>query len=193
MKISVKAAFFAAVWNARSFEETRYYLNGIHFEPGCMVATDGHILTAAQIEYDGLPVILPASKKAYTAAKGRKAALVQWDGSILSVVDVNGATLHMEPCAPIDGTFPDWRRFLPSGDLVPTGAAFLAPVLAALLETSKCLSGSSGYTMRGADRLSPLLVTYLSDAPVFSIAMPARRDVWPASVDVVPGWTRGPA
>jgi hypothetical protein len=190
MKISVNAALFAAVWNARSFEETRYYLNGISFEPGCMVATDGHILTAAQIEYDGPPVILPASKKAYAAAKGKKAALVQWDGDILSVVDANGATLHMEPCAPIDGTFPDWRRILPSGDLVPTGGAFLAPVLTALLETAKCLSGSSGYTMRGADPLSPHLVTYLSNDPVFSVAMPARRDRWPASVDVVPGWVK---
>jgi hypothetical protein len=192
MKISVNATLFAAVWNARSFEETRYYLNGIHFEPGCMVATDGHILTATQIEYDGPPVILPASKKAYAAAKGKKADLVQWDGAILSVVDANGATLHMEPCAPIDGTFPDWRRILPSGDLAPTGATFLAPVLTALLETARGLSGTSGYTMRGADALSPHLVTYAGVEPVFSVVMPARRDVWPASVDVVPDWTKVP-
>jgi hypothetical protein len=190
MKISVNAALFAAVSTARSFEETRYYLNGISFEPGCMVATNGHVLTAAQIEYDGPPVILPFSKKAYVAAKGKKAALVQWDGAILSVVGAHGATLHREPCAPIDGTFPDWRRLLPSGDLVPTGATFLAPVLVALVETAKCLSPDSGYTMRGADPLSPHWVSYLSASEIFSVAVPARRGGWPVSVDAVPAWTK---
>lgn len=192
MTISVPANLFAAVWNARSFEETRYYLNGIHFEPGCMVATDGHILTAARIEYDGPHVILPASKKAYAAAKGKKATSVQWDGSILSIIDANGATLHMEPCKPIDGIFPDWRRILPSGDLAPTGATFLAPVLTAMLETAKCHGGAAGYTMRGADSLSPHLVTYQGKEPVFSVAMPARPGVWPTAVDVVPAWAKTP-
>ena len=44
--LNVNAKLFAAVGIARSYEETRYYLNGVFVTKNYMVATDGHILTA---------------------------------------------------------------------------------------------------------------------------------------------------
>lgn len=79
--LTINAKLFAAVGTARSYEETRYYLNGIHFEKGFMVATCGHLMTVAHLpDYDGPAMILPASKKAVTAAGRKGSSLVTWAG-----------------------------------------------------------------------------------------------------------------
>ena len=108
----------------QSTEETRYYLRGVCIQRAgeglLYISTDGHRLTVAhdpEAVWDGeLPesgVILPVDKKAATALKSRKAASVDYDGSMLYVRHANEAILNVSPASLIDGTFPDWRRVMP--------------------------------------------------------------------------------
>lgn len=106
----------------------------------------------------------------------------------------------MEPCAPIDGAFPNWRNVLPRGDsLRPTPAAWTAATLGRLVETAaiasshreKFVAGCSmedgGFTLRAHEGNpgNPHLVLYDTSLDVFSVAMPARY-TWEA--DKLPYW-----
>ena len=66
MKIRIGAKILAAVALARSFEDTRYYLNGVYISEDKAVATDGHIMPIATTteKMSDTSVIMPVSKKA---------------------------------------------------------------------------------------------------------------------------------
>ena len=186
------ARFLAAVAIAQSSEESRYYLRGVCFEPdGVAIATDGHMLSAVRVEENGAvintPGIYPISRKAQVALKSAKAKLAVIAGGILTVQDKAGCALYMEPCVAIDGTFPDWRRIVPSGDLAPTEAAFSDLILSRLAATAKTLGGeSTALTLRGSDPRGPHVVRYGGELSFFSIAMPMHHD--PAHHVGVPSW-----
>ena len=196
--LNVNARLFAAVGLARSYEETRYYLNGIFVTKDYMVATDGHILTAARMqeeEYQGDAAIIPASRKAITAAKGKKALLVQWDGSTLCILDNKGITAYMEKAPPINGTFPDWKRIVPNDykGLAPSPAAWSGEVSGTLSETARLMgefSYGGGFTLRApeGDPSKAHLVRYDTSLDIFSVAMP-RRYTWNA--EEIPAWAKG--
>lgn len=109
------AAMFAPVQFAISTEETRYYLNGIflHVDDGKLVAvaTDGHRLSRnigdEVPEFAGIIVprkmvgLVPAGKVAISVSE-TKIRFVTEGASITSKL--------------IDGTFPDYKRILPTGN-----------------------------------------------------------------------------
>ena len=98
-----------------STEETRYYLNGVCIQPsGHIVSTDGHRLFAGKllepwVEGD---IIIPLAtvKKALTGYKLDDIELK--DARKVG----GGCSLGDITFTPVDGTFPDWRRILPTGE-----------------------------------------------------------------------------
>jgi len=114
------------VARAMSDEGTRYYLNGVFFDPprpGCaarLVAADGHVLACHDLppDYpgDAPPVILPRESVAL--------ALAAIPAKTAPVVSIEVHHAHMViTCGPdvirsklIDGSFPDYRRVIPKAD-----------------------------------------------------------------------------
>lgn len=185
--IRFNATKLAAVSVAQSAEQTRYYLCGVYLIGKTAVAADGHTMTVARDDdaSNDAPGIYPVSKKARAAMKRGKIVMI--DNGVLRVIDRRDSILHMEPCAPIDGTFPDWTRFIPSGEMRPTSAAFGARVLAALAETATILDNCDcaiSINAPDGNPVRPHVIRYSDQPDVFSVAMPMRSD----GVTVVPNW-----
>lgn len=178
------AKLFAAVAYAMSHEETRYYLNGVYLEGNLAVATNGHLLTVA---YDDAalieePGIYPVSKASHSAAKSIPSTQVRIDGGILEVVDKRGTPLAVQRSKPIDGTFPEWPRVIPRGDMKRSPYEFSNQVLETVLQTTYALRGRQKITPittwatideSGGSGGSPHTVRY-SDKRIFSVIMPIR-------------------
>lgn len=178
----------AAVAVAQSIEETRYYLCGVFFTGRMAVATNGHIMTVANdmTHFENDEGIYPISKKAQTTMKKTQAESVKIDDGVLTVVDDMESVLHMEPCEPIDGTFPDWRRVIPNTEteLTSNHGTFNHVYFAKIAETAKILSKSeTGVKILGEDPTKSHLVNY-TDNEVFSILMPMRDTIETG----VPSW-----
>jgi DNA polymerase-3 subunit beta len=96
--------------------DVRYYLNGVHFNEGDVVATDGHRMACATIKADMPPMIIPTDsiKLLIAALKEDGATVVGSEGAI----QVNTATGRFRSTL-VDGKYPDYRRLL----TVPQGAA----------------------------------------------------------------------
>lgn len=138
---------------AISTEETRYYLNGIHFHAtrggsAAMlrgVATDGHRLARVEVPLPAgaeklPPVIVPRK----TVGEVRKliedgAEQVQVGVSPARIQFVVGRAVLLSRL--IDGTFPDYERVIPSGNdkvaTVPAKAFALAVDRVATISTEK--------------------------------------------------------
>ena len=102
------AALFAPVSFAMSSEETRFYLQGIYLEPTAATATDGHRLGTMGTDLPAFePVIVP-----------RKLVSLVPKGSVK--VSVSQQKIRLETDALtltsklIDGTYPDYRRIMPT-------------------------------------------------------------------------------
>lgn len=114
----------AAVSLFCSNEETRYYLKGVLVEIGATgityVATDGHRLAARRV--DLLPDLPPNTligrwiipvddcRALKPGKRGTGMALLTPSGNNL-VLTFEGKPHLVQP---VDGTFPDWRRIIPS-------------------------------------------------------------------------------
>jgi len=163
MTLIINAQIVKSVAVAISTEETRYYLNGIYFEPGPAgagvraVATDGHRMMVAfdpEGTLTGEPFILPISKALLGKLRVRKNR--KWfiyANGVASVVEIPNApkdfslqdemekgvkvsdfAIAMAPTRPIDGTYPDWRRVLPNMEKAKPACGGYAPnVLAPVL------------------------------------------------------------
>ncbi|TJW14351.1 MAG: DNA polymerase III subunit beta [Mesorhizobium sp.] len=111
---------------AISTEETRYYLNGVHWNhdsahPGAItfVATDGHRLAKSYREPDGSvdgfpPIIVPRKTvgEIITLAKAAGAEPIKVEVSENKIRVTSGTTVLVSKL--IDGTFPDYRRVIPA-------------------------------------------------------------------------------
>ena len=183
--IQVNANLFARVAVAQSTDPARYYLGGVCIQPHprgegvTLTATDGRcLLTAHDPKAD--PATLPAAGVIVNLGKdGLKAARkgqtvtidpATGDASVDSVWRSASSTL-------IDGAFPDWRRILPQGDQVATGAAFDVKILSRLGDAlCDWRKSSHGLTMRGADDASPHIIACdTPDAAIFAVCMPIRH------------------
>ena len=187
--ITVNAQTFARVALAQSTETYRPFLCGVCIQPhprgvgATMVATDGHMLLAAH-DASGVGPASPAGVIVNLGKEGLKAAA---KGKLLTINPDTGQArvdgLWISPGTTIvDGTFPDWRRILPEGDLTATDAAFDARLLATL---GKALNDDKRHpiAIRGADASGPHLITGgLPD--MFGICMPIRHD----ALTSVPAW-----
>ena len=144
MKIAIPAQTALSAFHFVSTEATRYYLNGICVEPhkagGIIVtATDGHALLSIHTpdgETSEKQAIIHLSKAARAALKPNRN-----DGNLTRYLAIDGDTarivLSTTPGSPfneadpeyrvigmyplsgddiciIDGTFPDWRRVVPT-------------------------------------------------------------------------------
>ena len=173
----------AAVAMAQATEQSRYYLLGVHFTAERMEATSGHIATFAELELDAdrPDCIMPVSKKAIAALKGNKAETAVFDGDTLTVFNEHGEPIHIETSKPIDGTFPDAARIIPSvaeSKETPL-AAFSTNIMAILNDTAKAVApGRVGcFAMFGDGASGPHGVRYSNVEDVFSVAMPMRANV----------------
>lgn len=155
INIAVPAAFIDAALCAVSKEETRYYLKGVFIDArGFIAATNGHIAFAARCNdafklqdvkpahcADALPgVIVPdtALRQANKAA-GRAKGLcyvIERDANGLWWIIYGAARVHFEP---VDGSFPDWTRIVPTAPGTLTAAHYQPQYVAAMGDMSKAL------------------------------------------------------
>jgi DNA polymerase-3 subunit beta len=178
----LKAALLCA-----SSEETRYYLRGVFLSTtGHLVTTDGHRMFVARLnERPTADVIIPYSDvQAALKLAGARCKDLE------VTVDVTGSALpqitgkiHSIAYQPVDGTFPDWRRVVPTGEELPSGKPDDAPgavhfnhaYVGDLAKMGKLLGGSS--MLHPVSASHPCLVTFGDRADCFAVIMPVRRKI----------------
>ena len=182
-----------AVANAVSKEATRYYLNGVYVEVTARhvtyVATDGHLLLATRDTWqlDETPdntligsFIIPNETLTNKSLKGDKRSndLVAITGeSVTSQLTLDDTLLFK----PIDGTFPDYRRIIPTttdGETAVYHPEYLIKAQKAL-KLMDCGNGpfNIGYNGNGPALLSD------PNCPLFGVVMPVR-----SSSAELPSW-----
>jgi len=172
----LKAALLCA-----SNEESRYYLRGVFLSTsGHMVTTDGHRLFCAKLaERPTADVIVP-----YDAV----AAALKMAGARAKEIEIDLAANRIGQIqfTPVDGTFPDWRRVVPTGLEQPSSNADDAPdrvhfnhayvgdfaKMAAIL-CGKTIEAQS--VLHATTASGPALVTFGERADCFGVIMPIRR------------------
>ena len=174
----LKAALVCA-----SSEETRYYLRGVHLATsGHMVTTDGHRMFVARLtDRPAADVIVP-----YDAV----AAAIKMAGARVEDIEVEllANRIGQIQYTPVDGTFPDWRRVVPTGLERPSSKPELNDgpehvhfnnryvgdfeKMADIL-CGKSTLGQSVLHPRSASH--PCLVTFGERADCFGVLMPLRR------------------
>jgi len=157
LTIAVPAAFIDAAMCAVSKEETRYYLKGVFLDArGFIAATNGHMAFAARVNdtiklidvrpaYDSAGNCLPGlivpdtaiaqASKAAGRAKGldyvfERDTLGQW------FIQYGAARVHFEP---VDGSFPDWQRIIPTAPETLTAAHYQPQYVAAMGKMAQAL------------------------------------------------------
>ena len=163
----LKAALICA-----STEQVRYYLNGVYVDPkGFLVSTDGHRLFCAQIDLEGQSPfegwIIPreAIKQALTGHKG-------------DTIEVTQTRVGVVSCKPVDGSYPDWRRVLPSDTPSNVPAQFNPAYVADFGKIGDLLSGKrKGEVLpcqihHNGDQPTP--ITFSADPSCFGVMMPIR-------------------
>ena len=102
------AALFAPVAFAMSSEETRFYLQGIYLEPTAATATDGHRLGTNAANLPTFePVIVPRKLVGLVPKGAVKVSVSQQKIRL----ETDALTLTSKL---IDGTYPDYRRIMPT-------------------------------------------------------------------------------
>jgi DNA polymerase-3 subunit beta len=172
----LKAALLCA-----SSEETRYYLRGVFLSTtGHLVTTDGHRMFVARL--DDRPtadVIVPYADVA---------AALKLAGARAQDIEVSADRIGQIAYQPVDGTFPDWRRVVPTGDEQPSGKPDDAPGAvhfnhAFIGDMAKMASILCGKAKEAQSMLHPVsashpcLVTFGERADCFAVIMPVRRKI----------------
>jgi len=179
----INLSYIKAVNVAASKEDTRYYLNGVCLQATrangvIMVATDGHRLMAIrQTEnYDGdeINIIIPRAiidaikiPKFIPEGELTKIADDKWS------LDIGGVATTF---APVDGTFPDWRRVVPE-TCDGTPATFNAAYYGDFGKIAKILGKSAESLSIIHNGAGPSLVDFGNDLDGFGVIMPLRRRV----------------
>lgn len=171
----LKAALICA-----SSEESRYYLRGVHLATsGHMVTTDGHRMFVARLaERPTADVIVP-----YDAVA---AALKMAGARVKEIeIDLTANRIGQISFQPVDGTFPNWRAVVPTGEENPSSKPelndgpenvhFNHAYIGDLAKMGKALDGASMLHPRSASH--PCLVTFGERADCFAVLMPMRRAV----------------
>jgi hypothetical protein len=177
-----------ATYNATSKEETRYYLQGVLVErqpDGVrLVATDGHVLLRTDAEgfAPAEPIILSIDtmEKAFKVKGKNPWVYGDTETGIVQVVDYdpseeNQVRLGVCEFTVIDGTFPDYTRVIPKGELGDACAVTFDPNLIGKLHKAGAVFDKS-YTMRLTAETpdSPMLVEYSHAPQMIGVLMPRR-------------------
>ena len=131
--LTIDAKVIAAAFTCQAFQDVRYYLNGIYFEPiedgGVRaVATDGHrmiVVTDKNGECEA-PIIIDFEKTAVTKMKAKGAGVVavsRVDEDTV-IAKIHGNTDHVSSVNIVSGTFPDYRAVIKS-ELPKESAGFV--------------------------------------------------------------------
>jgi len=171
----IKAALVCA-----SSEETRYYLRGVHLATtGHMVTADSYRMFVARLaERPAADVIVPCDAVA---------AALKLAGARCKDIEIDLAAHRIGPIqyTPVDGTFPDWRAAVPTGEETPSNMPelndgpdhvhFNHAYIGDMAKMGKILGGASMLHPRSASH--PCLVTFGVRADCFGVLMPMRRAV----------------
>lgn len=188
--IDVNAILFKAANECRSYEETRYYLNGVFVQPHpvkgvVLTATDGHRLLCVHDE-SGIcdkAAIIHVETKALTAVKTDKKnpepprLAVDADGHAIV------GTYRSIKSAVIDGTYPDYPRVLTPIVLgaqkkVFAPASFKHEYLAGFSKVASILSGSmDAIRIVTFSESDPALILFQGCASAFGVLMPMRSSI----------------
>lgn len=193
MQINIPADFIDAALQAVSKEETRYYLNGVFLDArGFIASTNGHIAFAAKCpdarKLEGVTpasipgalagVIVPDTALAQAvkgAGRGKPDAFtIERNVQGLWWIIYGNARVHF---APIDGSFPEWHRIVPTAPETLTAAHFDPKYIAALGNMAKALRGgkkgeATAFRLH-QDGLNPALVTFPRE-DCLAVLMPMR-------------------
>ena len=174
-------------------EETRYYLNGVFVEPcgdhACFVATDGHRLVACRVSGKigelGVGIIIPnhviaqikikAPSNRNLNASEEMAELIVEQGSY--ALRYGGVSFEFQP---IDGTFPAWRRVIPT-EASGYAGHFNSALVHDFTKAAQIATGEKGTkaaTLRQNGPHNPALVSFEFDSSVpfemLGVIMPWR-------------------
>lgn len=179
--ITVNADMLRAALLCASSEETRYYLKGVFVDPaGKLVSTDNHRMFVGTIDLaasEHNPA--PGSFTGWIICRDvLKRALA---GHKLPTITIAPDRTGDIACQPVDGTFPDWRRVVPSeitGTVAQFNPAYVADMgKIGLLLQDKPKRGysSAGLTARiHHNGEAPAGVTFPGVEDAFAILMPIR-------------------
>lgn len=188
MTSTINLRILSALSICASTEETRYYLKGVKLEitprHTTYVVTDGHRLVAHREELHadlednatlGDFIIPLAQCKAIKLGKhGDGAATISGDASRLTIEHDGSATSFK----PIDGSFPDWRRVIPSGEPDGVTAQFNPKYLADFAKIGTVLGyDAKVWVAHNGD--APASVSWNGNTATLAVIMPIRlgRDV----------------
>lgn len=204
--IKVSAELFALSYEAVSSEETRYYLNGVFVQPhhdngAFLVSTDGHRMVVvhdatAEVSQSAI-ITLP--KFAVQQLAPRKGFRLETKSLVVDV-DAKTATLVAETANKegmitrtenivtahnviIDGTFPDWKKVCPKGEMESAGVVGMNSRYVASMGKfgTKFDSPNRGgmYFMKpkAQDAGGPVMIRWGNVHHVFAVVMPFRTDI----------------
>ena len=170
---------------ACSKEETRYYLNGVFIQYDghalVSVATDGHRLVAFKHDCDQggeLPVKSPgvivplAIINAIKLAKHDTIARLHHVDGLKWTIEYNGQAVTFDA---IDGTFPDWRRVVPSktsGEIAQFNLSYMAD----FAKIAKLLDKNAPHCSIAHNGQGPALVSFGSSFEGFGVLMPVKME-----------------
>jgi DNA polymerase-3 subunit beta len=180
--ITVNADMLRAALMCASAEETRYYLKGVYVDPaGKLVSTDGHRMFVGTIDLaasEHNPA--PGSFTGWIICRDvLKRALA---GHKLPMITIAPDRVGDIACQPIDGTFPDWRRVVPSeisGNVAQFNPAYVADMgkIGLLLQGKPKRGYSSGTGLTAHihhNGESPAGVTFPGVDDAYGLLMPIR-------------------
>lgn len=218
---NVSADLFRIVAAYRSSDDSRSYLHGVYVQPhpcggAYLVATDGHrmlVVYDASAECTEAAIIacpsdLLRAAKSKPVRQRRRGTAAQ-DGEPMgprmlaviedqAIISCDGFEVHRGGApAVIDGTFPDWRRTVPTIDAVPAAERSLSPAFApayleAFGETGRALSehfDTSAPVRIVSCGQSAALVLFDNCREAFGVLMPMRSmapTALPAFLDARP-------
>ena len=191
MQLNIRLLKAAAI--VASKEQVRYYLNGVAVQAGprglYLVAMDGHRALAFRQTGDALPeinIIIPVDIIAgIKLNKHIDDATLTRESDTHWRIDYCGiATIF----APIDGTFPDWRRIVPketSGALAQFDPAYIGD----FAKVAKVLGSNARAGVKIAHNgQGPALVTFGDDIDGFGLLMPTRANYGSTVWQTAPEW-----
>lgn len=204
--IRINANLFRIAYACVSTEDTRYYLGGVFIEPHAkggvlLVATDGHRMVCIHDETGRADesAIIKLQKDALKHCKpirgDRRELVLEADSQTATIRQVFGPADEPEykPLATafdvrIDGTFPDYRRVVPTkfkGEEVP---AFNGQLLGSFGDIGAALADSRTcppMLVSAEDHSSPALVLWPSCPMAFGVIMPMRAATYDLAL---PAW-----
>lgn len=194
MELNVKLLKAAAI--AASKEETRYYLKGVAVQADArgafVIATDGHRALAfcqSREPHEGATVNIIIPSDIVAAIKPNKyeerATLTQ-ESATHWRLDYCGTSVIF---APVDGTFPDWRRICPKEASGET-AQFNPEYVGGMAKAAKALGvkSASGAIRMAHNGEGPAIVTFGDDIDGFGLIMPTRANYGRDNYTTTPSW-----